>query len=241
MAGHSKWANIQHRKGAQDKKRSNLFTKLAKEITVAAKLGDSNPDYNPRLRLAISAAKKLSMPNDNIKRAVDKAAATGAGNDLMEIRYEGYAPNSVAVIVETLTDNRNRTVSEVKSIFGKNGGSLGTENSVAFNFNRCGLIIYNDTIADFDTMFELAVEAGAENLEQEEGQYIITCAVEDIHNIVKAVAEKFPDIDPEKAQPHWLPNMTVQLDEAGAEKLMNFIDKLEDNDDVQNVYHNAEF
>ncbi|MCT4552558.1 MAG: YebC/PmpR family DNA-binding transcriptional regulator [Alphaproteobacteria bacterium] len=237
MAGHSKWANIQHRKGAQDKKRGNLFTKLAKEITIAAKLGDSNPDFNPRLRLAVAAAKKLSMPNDNIKRAIDKASAAGGGDD--SITYEGYGPNQVAIMVETLTDNKNRTFSEIRAIFGKNGGNLGSEGSVAFNFERQGLIIYKNDIADFDTMFEAVVEAGAENMEEEEGMYIITCEVNELHNVFKALEEKFKGVDPEKCAPAWMPKMTVELDDEGHEKLAAFIEKIEENDDVQNVFHNA--
>ena len=165
MSGHSKWANIQHRKGAQDKKRGNLFTKLAKEITVAAKLGDPNPDMNPRLRLAVLAARKESMPNDNIKRAIQKALPGSGEGDYSEIRYEGYAPGGISVIVECLTDNKNRSASDVRALFSKHGGNLGETGSVSFNFDHIGLFVYKKAVADFDTVFETALEGGAMDVE----------------------------------------------------------------------------
>lgn len=238
MSGHSKWANIQHRKGLQDKKRGNLFTKLAKEITVAAKLGDPNPDMNPRLRLAVLAARKESMPNDNIKRAIAKALPGSGEGDYSEIRYEGYAPGGISVIVECLTDNKNRTASDIRSIFSKNGGNLGETGSVSFNFEHVGFFMYKKEIGDFDTVFETALEGGASNVEEEDENYIITCEISDFSNLSKAL-EKFGE--PEKAEIIWQPKLTVAVDSEGAEKIEHFTDALEDNDDVQKVYTNAEF
>lgn len=238
MAGHSKWANIQHRKGLQDKKRGNLFTKLAKEITVAAKMGDPNPDMNPRLRLAVLAARKESMPNDNIKRAIAKALPGSGEGDYSEIRYEGYAPNGVSVIVECLTDNKNRTASDVRSIFSKHGGNLGETGSVSFNFEHIGLFIYKKSVADFDTMFETALEGGARDVEEEDENYMITCEIPEFANLSKAL-EKFGE--PEKAEIIWQPKLMVEIDVETAEKIERFTDALEDNDDVQKVYTNADF
>ena len=238
MSGHSKWANIQHRKGLQDKKRGNLFTKLAKEITVAAKLGDPNPDMNPRLRLAVLAARKESMPNDNIKRAIQKALPGSGEGDYAEIRYEGYAPGGISVIVECLTDNKNRTASDIRSIFSKNGGNLGETGSVSYNFEHVGFFMYKKEVADFDTVFETALEGGASNVEEEDENYIITCEIPEFSNLSKAL-EKFGE--PEKAEIIWQPKLTVAVDGEGAEKIERFTDALEDNDDVQKVYTNAEF
>ncbi len=238
MSGHSKWANIQHRKGLQDKKRGNLFTKLAKEITVAAKLGDPNPDMNPRLRLAVLAARKESMPNDNIKRAIQKALPGSGEGDYTEIRYEGYAPGGISVIVECLTDNKNRTASDIRSIFSKNGGNLGETGSVAYNFEHVGFFMYKKEVGDFDTVFETALEGGARDVEEEDENYIITCEIPDFSNLSKAL-EKFGE--PEKAEIIWQPKLTVAVDGEGAEKIERFTDALEDNDDVQKVYTNAEF
>ncbi|MBN2675768.1 MAG: YebC/PmpR family DNA-binding transcriptional regulator [Alphaproteobacteria bacterium] len=239
MSGHSKWSTIQHKKGALDKKRANLFTKLAREITVAAKLGDSNPDMNPRLRLAISAARKMSMPSDNIKRAVAKADAGNGEGNYEEIRYEGYGPSSVAVIIETLTDNRNRTAPEIRSVFGKNGGNMGESGSVAFSFKRIGLILYKKDIADDDKVFEVALESGAENVESEDEGHFITCAPDDLHAVSTALEKVFGE--PEKAELSWEPMNTVSLSGDAQEKFEKFIDLLEDLDDVQRVYTNAEF
>ncbi len=239
MAGHSKWANIQHRKGAQDKKRANVFTKIAREITVAAKLGDPDPDTNPRLRLAMAAARKASMPNDNIKRAIAKADPASGEGDYQEMRYEGYAPGAIAIIVEALSDNKNRTASEVRSVFTKQGGSMGAEGSVAFSFNREGMIMYKAEVADEDTMMEAAIEAGAENCESSEEGHIVTCAVEDFHTVSSALSEKFGDA--EKAELTWTATNTVEVSGEKAEKLEKFIDALEDLDDVQKVFTNAEF
>ncbi len=238
MSGHSKWANIQHRKGAQDKKRGNLFTKLAKEITVAAKLGDPNPDMNPRLRLAVLAARKESMPNDNIKRAIQKALPGSGEGDYSEIRYEGYAPGGISVIVECLTDNKNRSASDVRSIFSKHGGNLGETNSVSFNFEHIGLFVYKKEVSDFDTMFETALEGGAKDVEEEDDSYMITCEIPDFANLSKAL-EKFGE--PEKAEIIWQPKISVPVSGESADKVDRFVEALEDNDDVQKVYTNADF
>ncbi|MDR2933955.1 MAG: YebC/PmpR family DNA-binding transcriptional regulator [Rickettsiales bacterium] len=239
MAGHSKWANIQHRKGKQDKLRGNLFTKIAREITIAAKLGDPNPDYNPRLRLAVLAAKKNSMPNDNIKRAIEKGTAGGEGSALEEIRYEGFAPHSVAVIVECLTDNRNRSATDVRTVFGKNGGAIGAENSVAFNFNRVGIIVFPKSVANDDDMMEMAINAGASDIDSDDEFHTVITATDELHTVGKVLIEKFGD--PEKMELTFIPTNTVELDKEKSDSLENFIEKLEDLDDVQKVYTNAEF
>ncbi|MDR1691474.1 MAG: YebC/PmpR family DNA-binding transcriptional regulator [Rickettsiales bacterium] len=238
MAGHSKWANIQHRKGAQDKKRSSLFTKLAKEITIAAKIGDSNPDMNPRLRLAINNAKKLSMPNDNIKRAIDKAASNAAGDNYAEARYEGYGPGSVAVIVEALTDNPNRTAPEIRATFNKAGGNMGTPGSVAFSFKKEGLILYEKKNIDEEKIFEVAIESGADNIETDENGYAITTAPEDFTSVMNELEKHFGEA--QSAEIVWTPLNTVKLDDETKAKFEKFRDALEDLDDVQNVYSNEE-
>ncbi len=238
MSGHSKWSNIQHRKGLQDKKRGNLFTKLAKEITVAAKLGDPNPDMNPRLRLAVLAARKESMPNDNIKRAIQKALPGSGEGDYSEIRYEGYAPGGISVIVECLTDNKNRSASDVRALFSKHGGNLGETGSVSFNFDHIGLFVYKKTVADFDTVFETALEGGVTDVEEDDDNYMITCAIPEFANLSKAL-EKFGE--PEKAEIIWQPKITVAVSGESADKIDRFVEALEDNDDVQKVYTNADY
>ena len=238
MSGHSKWANIQHRKGLQDRKRGNLFTKLAKEITVAAKLGDPNPDMNPRLRLAVLAARKESMPNDNIKRAIQKALPGSGEGGYSEIRYEGYAPGGISVIVECLTDNKNRTASDIRSIFSKNGGNLGETGSVSFNFEHIGLFVYKKSVGDFDSVFETALEGGAKDVEEDDDNYMITCEISEFANLSKAL-EKFGE--PEKAEIIWQPTLFVNVNGESAERIERFVEALEDNDDVQKVYTNAEF
>ncbi|MDR1009332.1 MAG: YebC/PmpR family DNA-binding transcriptional regulator [Rickettsiales bacterium] len=236
MSGHSKWATTKHHKALVDAKRGNLFTKLAKEITVAAKLGDPNPDMNPRLRLAVVAARKESMPNENIKRAIARALPGSGEGDYFEIRYEGYAPGGVSVIVECLTDNKNRTASDVRAIFSKNGGNLGETGSVAFNFNHVGLFVYKSSVAPYDAMFETALEAGALDVEEEDGQYMITCEIPQFGALEKALAKYG---DPESAKIVWEPKLTVELSEEDYAKLENFVGLLEDNDDVQEVYTNG--
>jgi len=237
MAGHSKWANIQHRKGRQDAARSKLFSKLAKEITVAAKMGDPDPDKNPRLRLAVKEAKTNSVPKDVIQRAIDKSQAAG-GDDYEEIRYEGYGPGGVAVIVEAMTDNRNRTASTVRSTFGKHGGNLGETGSVSFMFERKGEIVYPLSAGDEDTVMEAAIEAGAENVESSEEGHVITCADTDLNEVSTALEEALGES--ETAKLIWQPTTTTALDLDGAQKLMKLIEVLEDDDDVQRVTANFE-
>ena len=237
MAGHSKWANIQHRKGRQDAQRAKVFSQLSKEITVAARMGDPDPDKNPRLRLAVKEAKSVSVPKDVIQRAIDKSQAAG-GDEYEEIRYEGYGPGGVAVIVEAMTDNRNRTASTVRSTFGKNGGNLGETGSVAFMFERKGEIVYPASVGDEDTVMEAAIEAGAENVESTEDQHIITCADTDLNEVSTALEAALGES--ETAKLIWQPTTTTELDLDGAQKLMKLIEVLEDDDDVQRVTANFE-
>lgn len=234
MSGHSKWHNIQHKKGAADAARSGLFTKLAREITMAAKLGDKNPDNNPRLRLAILTARKASMPNDNIKRAIEKAS--GANTENYEaVRYEGYGPGAVPVIVEALTDNPRRTVPEIRNIFGKNGGNMGEEGSVVFMFTRAGQIMYPASIGKTeDEMMEIIMDANADNLETSEEGFIITTKPEDFVNAQKYLSDILGE--PEQAELTWLPNMPMDLDDEAYAKLEKLVDALDANDDVQKVF-----
>ncbi|WP_298305709.1 YebC/PmpR family DNA-binding transcriptional regulator [uncultured Erythrobacter sp.] len=235
MAGHSKFKNIMHRKGAQDKKRSNLFSKLSREITVAAKMGTPDPDMNPRLRLAVNTAKGQSMPKDNIQRAIDKAAAAD-GENYEEVRYEGYGPGGSAIIVETLTDNRNRTATAVRTAFSKNGGNLGTEGSVAHGFERVGLIEYSAEAGDEDTVLEAAMEAGAEDIESSEDGHTIWTAADGLHGVSSELEKVLGEAKEVKLA--WKPNLTVDMDEKGAGTLLKLIDTLEDDDDVQTVWGN---
>ncbi len=237
MAGHSKWANIQHRKGRQDAARSKLFSKLSKEITVAAKMGDPDPDKNPRLRLAVKEAKSNSVPKDVIDRAIKKSVA-GEGDDYEEIRYEGYGPNGVAVIVETMTDNRNRTASTVRSTFSKNGGNLGETGSVGFMFDRKGEVVYQADAGDADTIFEAAIEAGAEDVESSEDGHIIWCADTDLNDVSNALEEALGESESTKLV--WKPTTTTELGLEDMQKLMKLVDALEDDDDVQRVTTNFE-
>ncbi|WP_299561299.1 YebC/PmpR family DNA-binding transcriptional regulator [uncultured Sulfitobacter sp.] len=237
MAGHSKWANIQHRKGRQDKLRSKLFSKFSKEITVAAKMGDPDPDKNPRLRLAVKEAKQASMPKDNIDRAIKKATG-GDAEDYEEIRYEGYGPNGVAVIVETMTDNRNRTASTVRSTFTKNGGNLGETGSVGFMFERKGEVTYPADVGDADTVMMAAIEAGAEDAESSEDGHVIYCADTDLNEVSSALEAELGESDSTKLI--WRPTTTTEMDLESMQKLMKLIDALEDDDDVQRVTANFE-
>ena len=237
MAGHSKWANIQHRKGRQDAARSKLFSKLSKEITVAAKMGDPDPDKNPRLRLAVKQAKSQSMPNDNIDRAIKKASG-GDAEDFEEIRYEGYGPGGVAVIVEAMTDNRNRTASTVRSTFGKNGGNLGETGSVGFMFERKGEITYPATAGDADTVMMAAIEAGAEDVESSDDGHVIYSADTDLNDVSTALEAELGES--ENTQLIWKPTTTTELDLETAQKLMRLIEVLEDDDDIQRVTANFE-
>ncbi len=237
MAGHSKWANIQHRKGRQDAARSKLFSKLSKEITVAAKMGDPDPDKNPRLRLAVKEAKSNSVPKDVIDRAIKKSVA-GEGDEYEEIRYEGYGPNGVAVIVETMTDNRNRTASTVRSTFSKNGGNLGETGSVGFMFDRKGEVVYQAHAGDADTIFEAAIEAGAEDVESSDDGHIIWCADTDLNDVSNALEEALGESESTKLV--WKPTTTTELGLEDMQKLMKLVDALEDDDDVQRVTTNFE-
>ncbi len=237
MAGHSKWANIQHRKGRQDAVRAKLFSKFSKEITIAAKMGDPDPDKNPRLRLAVKEAKSQSMPKDNIERAIKKAIG-GEGDDYEEIRYEGYGPNGVAVIVEAMTDNRNRTASNVRSTFTKNGGNLGETGSVAFMFERKGEIVYTSAAGDADTVMMAAIEAGAEDVESSDDEHVIYCADTDLNDVSSALEAELGESESTKLI--WKPTTTTELDLESMQTLMKLVDALEDDDDVQRVTTNFE-
>ena len=237
MAGHSKWANIQHRKGKQDALRSKLFSKLSKEITVAAKMGDPDPEKNPRLRLAVKEAKANSMPKDNIERAIKKSQA-GDADAYEDIRYEGYGPGGVAVIVEALTDNRNRTAGEVRSYFTKAGGALAETGAVSFMFDHVGSIEYPGSVGSEDAVMEAAIEAGADDvISGEEGHEVVT-TLESFAEVAKAMEAKFGE--PRKSKLVWKPQNTITVDDEAGEKILKLIGNLEDNDDVQNVYANFE-
>ena len=237
MAGHSKWANIQHRKGRQDAARSKLFSKLSKEITVAAKMGDPDPEKNPRLRLAVKEAKSNSVPKDVIERAIKKSVA-GDGDEYEEIRYEGYGPNGVAVIVETMTDNRNRTASNVRATFGKHGGNLGETGSVGFMFDRKGQVSYAVSAGDDDSVMMAALEAGAEDVESSEDGHFIWCEDTSLNEVAQMLENDLGESLSTKLV--WKPTTTTELDLEGMEKLMRLIDALEDDDDVQRVTTNFE-
>lgn len=235
MAGHSKWANIQHRKGRQDAARSKLFSKLAKEITVAAKMGDPDPEKNPRLRLAVKAAKVVSVPKDVIDRAIKKSIG-GDAEDYSEIRYEGYGINGIAVIVESMTDNVNRTASNVRSYFTKCGGNMGQTGSVSHGFDRVGEITYPATAGDVDTVMMAALEAGADDVESDDDGHYIYCAMENLSEVSDALEKELGESTESKLI--WKPQVVTEVDLETAIKLMKLIDMLEDDDDVQTVTHN---
>ena len=237
MAGHSQFKNIMHRKGRQDAVRSKLFGKLAREITVAAKLGLPDPDMNPRLRAAIIAARAENMPKDNIERAIKKAQG-GDGENYDEVRYEGYGPGGVAVIVEALTDNRNRTASDVRSVFSKNGGNLAETGAVSFMFDHVGLVEFAPEVADAETMFEAALDAGADDVLSSESGHEIYVTQDRLRDIAKALEAKFGE--PRKAALVWKPQNALPLQDLEGEKLLRLIESLEDHDDVQHVYANFE-
>ncbi len=237
MAGHSQFKNIMHRKGRQDAVRSKIFSKLAREITVAAKSGMPDPAMNPRLRLAVNNAKAQSMPKDNIERAIKKAQG-GDGENYDEVRYEGYGPGGVAVIVEALTDNRNRTASNVRAIFSKAGGALGETGSVAFMFDRVGEIYYPASAGDADAVMEAAIEAGAEDVVSDEDGHTIYCAFEDIGDVSTALETALGEAESVKAV--FKPQNNTPVDADKGASLMRMIDNLDDDDDVQNVYANFE-
>jgi YebC/PmpR family DNA-binding regulatory protein len=238
MAGHSQFKNIMHRKGAQDKKRAKLFAKLSREIEVAARMGMPDPAQNPRLRSAVVAARSANMPKDRIERAISKASGADDGTVYEEIRYEGYGPHGVALIVDALTDNRNRTASEVRSAFSKFGGNLGETNSVAFMFDRVGQITYAAAAADADAMFEAALEAGAQDVSSSDNGHEVSCDPGDFGQVVETLEAKFGA--PESAGLAWQPQTTVDVNVEAAQTLVKLIDVLEDGDDVQNVSANFE-
>jgi YebC/PmpR family DNA-binding regulatory protein len=238
MAGHSQFKNIMYRKGAQDAKRAKVFTKIIRELTVAAKTGQADPNANPRLRAAITAARQANMPRDTMERAIKRGAGGEDNNNYDEVRYEGYGPGGIAVIIEALTDNRNRTASEVRALFSKSGGNLGETNSVSFMFERKGVIVYPAKAASADAMFEAGLEAGADNVESDATSHEVTCAVDDFSTVRDALEKKFGEAQEAKLQ--WRPLNTTMVDGDTADSLMKLIDALEDNDDVQNVYANYE-
>ncbi|MDA1089772.1 MAG: YebC/PmpR family DNA-binding transcriptional regulator [Proteobacteria bacterium] len=236
MAGHSKFKNIMHRKGRQDAKRAKVFGKLIRELTVAAKAGLPDPDMNPRLRTAILAAKAANMPGDTMNRAIKKGSGGEDDTNYEEIRYEGYGPGGVAIIVEALTDNRNRTASEVRAAFTKFGGNMGETGSVNFMFDRIGLIIYGAAAASAEDMFEAALEAGAKDVDSSAGGHEVTCEPDDFSTVRDALEAKFGDA--EAARLDWKPQNAVAVDEDAASTLLKLLDVLEDNDDVQRVAAN---
>ena len=238
MAGHSQFKNIMHRKGKQDAVRSKMFAKFAREITVSAKLGLPDPNMNPRLRAAIQAARAENMPKDNIERAIKKALGGDAEN-YEEIRYEGYAPGGVAVIVEALTDNRNRTAPEVRSYFSQSGGALAETGAVSFMFDRIGVVEFDAKVATEDQMMEAAIEAGADDATYSEDGHEIVTTLENLRDVAKALEEKFGE--PRKTGMIWRPQNTIMVDDEAGEKIMKLLDNLNDSDDVQNVYSNVEF
>jgi YebC/PmpR family DNA-binding regulatory protein len=237
MAGHSQFKNIMHQKGRADKARSKLFSKLAREITVAAKLGMPDPAFNPRLRAAMLAARAENMPKDNIERAIKKSQG-GDGESYDQIRYEGYGPGGVAIIVEALTDNRNRTAGEVRSIFSKAGGNLAETGAVSFMFDHVGVVEYGADKADADAVLEAAIEAGAEHVVSDENGHQIFTATDSLAEVSKALEAKFGE--PRKSAMTWKPQNTVAVDDDAGEKILKLMDALDDNEDVQNVYSNFE-
>lgn len=238
MAGHSQFKNIMYRKGAQDAKRAKMFAKLAREIMVSVRSGLPDPNSNPRLRAALAAARAANMPKDNIDRAIKKALGGDEGTHYEEVRYEGYGPGGTAFIVEGLTDNRNRTASEVRAAFTKFGGNLGETGSVNFMFDRVGLIRYTASIGQYDDVFEVVLEAGAENLEPTGEEYEITSSVDAFGTVRDYLIQKYGD--PLEAKIVWRPNVMASCDEAAAQSVLKLIDVLEDNDDVQNVFTNVD-
>ena len=237
MAGHSHWAGIKHKKGKADKQRSKIFSKLSKEITVAAKLGDKDPAMNPRLRSAIQAARSANMPKDNIERAIDKSAAA-SGVNFENLRYEGFGPDKIAVIVETLTDNKNRTASNIRTIFQKSGGSLGTQGSASHNFNQLGIIkIDRNEISD-ENIFELAIESGADECISHDELHEIQCPMSEIYNVKKKLEKKVANFISTEIE--WVPLNSIRISKEKHEDLINFFETLEEDDDVQNIYSNVE-
>ena len=237
MAGHSHWAGIKHKKGKADKQRSKIFSKLSKEITVAAKLGDKDPAMNPRLRSAIQAARSANMPKDNIERAIDKSSVNTASN-FENLRYEGFGPDKVAVMVETLTDNKNRTASNIRTIFQKAGGSLGTQGSASHNFNQMGVIKIDKNEISEEEILELAIEAGADECITKENTHEIQCPVNEIYNVKKNLEKSINNFISTEIE--WIPLNSVKVTNEQQEKLVEFFETLDDDDDVQNIFSNAD-
>jgi YebC/PmpR family DNA-binding regulatory protein len=235
MSGHSKWASIKHSKGKADKQRSKIFSKLSKEISVAAKLGDKDPDMNPRLRSAIQAARSANMPKDNIERAIDKSSASTETN-FENLRYEGFGPDKIAVIVEALTDNKNRTASNIRTIFQKSGGNLGTQGSASHNFNQLGIIKINKNEISDEKILELAIEAGADECISNEDFHEIQCAVSEIYEVKKKIEKTISNFISTEIE--WIPLNSVDVDKVKVDAAIGFLETLEDDDDVQSVYSN---
>ena len=238
MAGHSHWAGIKHKKGKADKQRSKIFSKLSKEITVAAKLGDKDPSMNPRLRSAIQAARTANMPTDNIERAIDKSSVS-TGLNFENLRYEGFGPEKIAVIVETLTDNKNRTASIIRTIFQKSGGNLGTQGSASHNFHQLGVIKIDKEEVSDERILELAIEAGADECKSNVNYHEIHCSINEIYNVKKELEKEINNFISTGID--WIPLNSVQISREKNQDLINFFESLEEEDDVQNIYSNAKF
>ena len=235
MSGHSKWASIKHSKGKADKQRSKVFSKLSKEISVAAKLGDKDPSMNPRLRSAIQAARSANMPKDNIERAIDKSSASN-DNNFENLRYEGFGPDKIAVIVEALTDNKNRTASNIRTIFQKSGGNLGTQGSASHNFNQLGIIKIDKKEISDEQIFELAIESGADECISNDDYHEIQCAMSEIYNVKKNLEKTIANFISTEIE--WVPLKSVDVEKDKIDSAIEFLETLEDDDDVQNVYSN---
>jgi YebC/PmpR family DNA-binding regulatory protein len=238
MAGHSQFKNIMYRKGAQDKKRAKVFTKIIRELTTAARSGLPDPASNPRLRAAVIAAKQANMPKDTVERAIKRGAGGDDADNYEEVRYEGYGPGGIALIVEALTDNRNRTASDVRAAFAKAGGNLGESNSVSFLFDRLGQVTYPADVASPETMFEAAVESGADDVESGEEEHVVTCAPDALNEVRDALEQRFGA--PASARLAWKPKTLTPVDGEAADALFKLLETLEDSDDVQNVFANFE-
>ena len=238
MSGHSKWASIKHSKGKADKQRSKIFSKLSKEISVAAKLGDKDPAMNPRLRSAIQAARSANMPKDNIERAIDKSSNNTESN-FENLRYEGFGPDRIAIIVETLTDNKNRTASNIRTIFQKSGGSLGTQGSASHNFNQLGIIKIDKKEISDESIFELAIESGADECISKEEFHEVQCAMSEIYNVKKNLEKTISNFISTEIE--WVPLNSVNIEKDKEDLVINFLETLEDDDDVQNVFSNVNF
>lgn len=238
MAGHNKWSSIKHKKAATDAKRGKIFTRYIREITIAARLGGEDPEANPRLRSAINAAKSVNMPKDNIERAVARGAGGGEGSNIEEVRYEGYGQAGVAILVDCMTDNRNRTVSDVRSAFSKGGGNMGESGCVSWMFHQKGQFMFNSTEADEEQLMEIALEAGAEDVldDQQAGCIEVTCEPAAFNDVQQAIENE--GLSPQLAEIAWLPENTIEVEGEAAEKLLALIERLEELDDVQNVYAN---